>query len=256
MTQRKQSKHSKKSRSPRLAFSSLPVGLALLVLLSGGYLLLAHPRDLGPSGGQAGYNLYLVGVCSNNPSQTCNPAEPAEEDACGPAPAFCMDTYGRCSGDGKICHPSSQDAATTCGVDEACQGVCRQSKAACDSLDPLLSCLTGDECLLFNTLADLDNCPGGPNGPTCRDEFDVQVSCYNPQQADDNMDLVGNICDACNDSGAFGVFSLADVSDWGKVCLNDPVGVQAGDSARFNERRACRFAEDCPVLGALRCSDP
>ncbi len=73
------------------------------------------------------------------------------------------------------------------------------------------------ELLLFTELSnspesDLDNCPGGPYGAICKDEYGIDLpSCYNPpeglwidktgvvhsdQQKDFNLNLKGDICDS------------------------------------------------------------
>jgi len=62
---------------------------------------------------------------------------------------------------------------------------------------------------------DLDNCPGGPYGPACHDQFGVEISCANPAvsswldvgnvqhlntQVDYDLDSLGSICDDQGDS--------------------------------------------------------
>ena len=53
----------------------------------------------------------------------------------------------------------------------------------------------------FNAAAgeiDLDNCPAGPNGAVCKDQFGIQISCANLDQLDTDGDNIGNICDSAN----------------------------------------------------------
>jgi cysteine-rich repeat protein len=44
-------------------------------------------------------------------------------------------------------------------------------------------------------ITDLDNCPGGPYGPVCKDNFGIQISCSNSSQTDYNHNNIGDICD-------------------------------------------------------------
>lgn len=76
---------------------------------------------------------------------------------------------------------------------------------------------------------DLDNCSGGPFGQTCKDQYGIQVSCSNPDQADADLDLIGNICDPV---------------------FNSPVANPCGDSV-------CAVGEVCAVdcLTETNCFD-
>jgi len=44
---------------------------------------------------------------------------------------------------------------------------------------------------------DLDNCPAGPGGTKCYNEFGIEISCKDTDQADWNFNLQGDICDPC-----------------------------------------------------------
>jgi len=90
----------------------------------------------------------------------------------------------------------------------------------------------------FEDEIDLDNCPGGPFGADCKDEFGVEVSCYNPPisswvdrfgeahfnaQMDYDQDLLGSVCDPIGELGGSGtiVDSCGDgVVDakYGEIC--------------------------------------
>ena len=161
------------------------LGLILLFLLVVGsstlgvYWLAAHPKE---TGGQLvaleGLNPYFVGVCSNNPSQTCDPANP---------PAGCGECKtGQCSNNATLlCNPfvCNNNANKLCGGlqdNQSCQGSC--------ITNPSLPSGCG---VCRNIVSDLDNCPGGPFSRGCFDpDFPtVQVACGNSDQADQDLDL-------------------------------------------------------------------
>ncbi|NUM25725.1 MAG: VWA domain-containing protein [Candidatus Buchananbacteria bacterium] len=83
---------------------------------------------------------------------------------------------------------------------------------------------------------DIDNCPGGPFGAECTDEFGIEVSCYNPSgtawedlngtshtgQKDFNLDGIGDICDEFR-------VGLVNCGDG----ITDPGGGEACDCGKY-----------------------
>src|SRR3989338_17056 len=168
---------------PLLKLNSVKLVLALLILsgvmLFGVYWLAAHPKE---TGGQLvapeGSNPYFVGVCSNNPSQTCDPANPppdcieCQTGYCSNnATLFCNPficnnnanklcggfqdnkTCGLCSGSGEYCVTSND-----CPTGQSCQGSCITNPS-----------LLSDCGTCRNIVSDLDNCPAGPFSRGCFD---------------------------------------------------------------------------------------
>ncbi|MFA6322951.1 MAG: thrombospondin type 3 repeat-containing protein, partial [Candidatus Buchananbacteria bacterium] len=80
----------------------------------------------------------------------------------------------------------------------------------------------------------LDNCPGGPYGATCYDQFGIKIACANPpvaewtdenndkhfnSQADRNLNFAGDICDQSGD----GLLDEGEACDCGSSTLSrDP----------------------------------
>src|SRR3989344_4201203 len=241
-----------------------PVVVTLLVvgIFITTVVLLAHPADRGRSADVNGLTTpnpyYLTGQCSGAPHELCDPTGAACTsgtcltgaciisgwlcDVSNPSSCAGSDicANGRCSISGKRCHtgiPATCDSAT----DGICQGAFR----------PLLP--------------DLDNCPGGPFSRPCFDNFGIQIACTNADQADEDLDLFGDICDdcgnetvesalgeQCDDGTDNGVVCSANYGETCQYCsracrLVDEDGGSCGDGIRQDSQEVCDGSDGTPA---------
>ena len=228
---------------------NIPAAPLVVTLLVAGIfittiVLLAHPADRGASvdvnGVVTANPYYLTGQCSGAPYELCDPAGAACTsgscltgaciisgwlcDVSNPSSCVGSDVCGngRCSISGKRCRT---DIAATC--DSATDGVCQ------GAFRPLLP--------------DLDNCPGGPFSGACFDNFGIQVVCTNPDQADDNLNLLGDICDPCG-NGRLDPTEACDTSLYADNASCLSLGFDGGTLA-------CSDACQLDMAGCYGCGD-
>ena len=102
---------------------------------------------------------------------------------------------------------------------------------------------------------DLDNCPAGPGGPRCYNSSGIEIGCTNPDQADWNLDLEGDICDPCGNGRIDSGEDCDKDNLGGRNCLN--LGFSGGTLAcspqcRF-DTAACFYCGDNQVNTGEEC---
>ena len=102
-------------------------------------------------------------------------------------------------------------------------------------------------------LPDLDNCPGGPNAEPCIDEFGIQISCYNPNQDDEDFDRIGDLCDpnltpvvvTCTPDGCNSSCPAACTAADDPDCPDPAAAICCGDSACEGTETSVNCPADC-----------